>query len=142
MVSTVVFYSKHIFPTPSKMKKSRLVFSILCAVAAITGLSSCTSSIVGGELARLSSIRSPKPETFEVPILSATPNTESAEVIAIVTARAYVLDKAVTELKKQARLAGADALVEFKQERRMSVRMSVDYLQDLYFLEAKAIAFR
>jgi len=116
-----------------------IVLRLLCATAILAVFTSCASSIVSGEFSRLSSASvSPKPELFDVPVLSSLPQERSAEVIAIVTARAYILDKAIVELKRQARLAGADALIEFKQERKVSV----DYLQDLYYVEAKAIIFQ
>ena len=104
-----------------------------------TMLVGCASSIVKGEYSRLTtSSLSKKPDTFEVPILIATPVDKNVEVVALVTARAYVLDKAIAELRRQARLAGVDALIDFKQERKVSV----DYLQDLYYVEAKGVIYR
>jgi hypothetical protein len=108
--------------------------------ACLTALALCmmTGCLTKGEFARVgTTAKSPKPEGFNVPIL--TPPIERAyEVIALVTSRETKLEKAVAELNKQARLAGADALIEFKQERKFSG----DTWTDLYFLEAKAIAYR
>ena len=123
------------------MKRISLVTlaQILSLIILVGVVSSCASSIVRGEYSRLTTRKlAAKPETFDVPILLTPPADTKIEVVALVTAQAYVLDKAVTELKKQARQAGADALTDFKQERKVSI----DYLQDLYFLEAKAVIFR
>jgi uncharacterized protein YbjQ (UPF0145 family) len=47
-----------------------------------------------------------------------------------VTARAWLLDKALEAAKQEANKLGANAIVNVKYERRFSV----DFLQDLHFL--------
>lgn len=107
----------------------------VCLMAlAICLLAGCGTA---GGLIRLGPDRAPKPESFVVSILPSAPD-RAHEVVAVVSAHHYKLDKATTELKRQARLAGADALIEFKQE----CKFSGDTWGNEYFVEAKAIVFK
>jgi len=60
------------------------------------------------------------------------------EEIGLVFSRAWVFEKGLEELKNQARKLGADAVVKIKYERKMSL----DYLQDLYYFEGKAVIWK
>lgn len=55
-----------------------------------------------------------------------------------VLSRAWVLEKGIEELKKQARKLGADAIIHVRYERKFSV----DYLQDLYFITGNAVIWQ
>ena len=79
----------------------------------------------------------PKPDDFSVQIIDDKSKIKKHKIIGLATAKAYLLDVAIKDLKKEAKEAGADALIDFKYERRVSA----DYLQDLFFVEAKAILF-
>lgn len=107
------------------------------AVAAVAILMLC-GCVSNSEFMPLGGVaHQPKPKGTEVQILNDAP-AKAYDVIALVTARDATLKKAVKRLKEQGRLAGADALIEFKQERKYSG----DYWADRYFVEAKAVVFR
>ena len=65
------------------------------------------------------------------------PERPAAE-IGRVSARAWVLEKGINELKSQARKIGADAIINITYERKFSF----DYLQDLYFLNGEAVIWK
>ena len=117
---------------------------ILCAIAYFTlcpfVLSGCASSIVDGEGIRTSSdVLAPKPKNSSVEVLfSGTAPTRPSKEIGRVTARAWVLEKGIEELKNNARKLGADAVVNVRYDRRFSA----DYLQDLYFIDGAAIVWK
>jgi len=97
----------------------------------------CASSIVDGEYVRTSSsLLTPKENDAVVDIYFSDkkPERPTAE-IGRVSARAWVLEKGINELKLQARQIGADAIINITYERKLSV----DYLQDLYFLNGEAV---
>ena len=103
-------------------------------------LSGCASSIVNGEYLRTSQINyPPKQETTPVDVFLSgkSPNREAID-IGRVSARAYVLEKGMDELKTQARKLGADAITNVSYERKLSM----DYLQDLYFLDGEAVIYK
>ena len=103
-------------------------------------LAGCASSIVDGEYLRTSETNyPPKPETIpiEVFLSGKSPSRETID-IGRVSARSYVLEKGLDELKTQARRLGAEAITNVTYERKMSV----DYLQDLYFLNGDAVIYK
>ena len=116
------------------MKKLALLLAVLLA------LSGCASSIVNGEYLRTSQTNyPPKPEASNVDIfLSGKSPSEDVIDIGKVSARAYVLEKGMDELKLQARKIGAEAITNVSYERKMSI----DYLQDLYFLNGDAVIYK
>lgn len=97
----------------------------------------CASSIVTGEGVRTSlTVLKSKGSDSEVSIFMIDSNIDSPyEEIGLVFSRAWVFEKGLEELKNQARKLGADAVVKVKYERKVSV----DYLQDLYHFEGKAV---
>ena len=103
-------------------------------------MTGCASSIVDGEYLRTSQINySPKQETTPIDVFLSdkSPNRELID-IGRVSARAYVLEKGMDELKTQARKLGADVITNVIYERKLSV----DYLQDLYFLDGNAVIYK
>lgn len=100
----------------------------------------CASSIVDGEGIRTTTeVLAPKPKDSAVEVFfSGSVLTRSQKEIGRVSARAYVLEKGVEELKNNARRLGADAVVNVRYERRFSA----DYLQDLYFITGEAIVWK
>jgi hypothetical protein len=106
-------------------------------VIVLSVLLGCASSIVEGEHIRTSSISLPSkpPEAaIEIYFADSSPHREYSKV-GKVSSRAYVLEKGIEELKEQARLVGADAVVDVNYERRMSA----DYFLDLFFITGNAI---
>ena len=102
-------------------------------------LTSCASSIVNGEFTRTSNEKySPKDQSaiIEIYMEGKVPDRKTKD-IGMVTSRAWVLEKGMNELKRQARIIGADAVVNIKYDRKFSV----DYLQDLYYLNGQAIVW-
>ncbi|MDP3028210.1 MAG: hypothetical protein Q8O04_01670 [Deltaproteobacteria bacterium] len=113
---------------------------ILAVLLSCCFLLSCASSIVDGERIRtLNSILKPKPEdaVIEIYFLGKSPDRPAIEV-GRVSARAWVLEKGINELKVHARELGADAVTNIRYERRFSM----DYLQDLYFLDGDAVVWK
>ena len=100
----------------------------------------CASSIVDGEYIRTSSSPSAPKESdavIDIYFSDKKPTRPVAE-IGRVSARAWVLEKGINELKLQARKIGADAIINITYERKFSV----DYLQDLYFLNGEAVILK
>jgi hypothetical protein len=92
----------------------------------------CASSIVEGEHIKTSTtyLAPKKPNAIiEIYFPGKHPVRKWHEVGKIVS-RAYVLEKGVEQLKQEARKLGADAVINVRYERKLSV----DYLQDLYFI--------
>ena len=107
----------------------------------ITGLCGCASSIVTGEYIKTGSLKSSKTvvNEEEIGIYFANQNVNRKyREVGRVLSRSYVLEKRLKELKKQAVKLGANAIISVKYERKFSV----DYLQDLYFLEGIAIVWK
>ena len=100
----------------------------------------CASAIVDGEHIKTSSnTLTPKEKDAVIDIyLSDKKPERPAKEVGRVSARAWVLEKGINELKIQARKIGADAIVNITYERRFSV----DYLQDLYFLNGEAVIWK
>ena len=99
----------------------------------------CASSINDSQFTSFTDSEfTPKAKEFSVPIIDDKSSIDGYEVIGLATAKAYLLEVAIKDLKKESRQAGADALIDFKYEQKMSV----DYLQDLFFVEAKAIIYK
>lgn len=99
----------------------------------------CASSIVEGEHIRTSTPHlAPKPPgaTIEIFFYDNPPSQKWRKVGKIVS-RAYVLEKGIERLKKEARKLGADAAINVRYERKLSV----DYLQDLYFITGDGIVW-
>jgi len=114
---------------------------VACAYLALYSLlTGCASSIVDGEAIRTSSeILAPKPEGSLIEVFfSGTSTPRPSKEIGRVSARAWVLEKGIEELKDDARTLGADAVVNIRYERRFSA----DYLQDLYFIDGEAIVWK
>lgn len=108
----------------------------LCMLALLLG---CASSIVDGEYLRTSPTHyPPKPESAFVEVFLSGKSVNRKTVdIGRVNARAYVLEKGIDELREQAKLLGADAITNVSYERKFSM----DYLQDLYFIEGDAVIY-
>lgn len=100
----------------------------------------CASSIVDGEYIRTSNnTHKPKEKDAVIEIyLSGKKPERPVSDIGRVSARAWVLEKGINELKIQARELGADAIINITYDRRFSV----DYLQDLYFLDGDAVIWK
>lgn len=114
------------------LRSSLLTLSLL----ALTG---CASSIVDGEGVRTSTVAYPavtNSETVEVYFVDNRPAMQYVEV-GRVTARAWLLEKGFAALKQEAAKLGATAIVDVKYERRFSV----EYLQDLYFINGTAVVW-
>jgi hypothetical protein len=117
----------------------KMVYSILIVLFSVLMLS-CASLIVDGESIRTSkSIHDPKSKDVDIEIYLSGKNPDRpVSEIGRVSARAWVLEKGINELKVQARELGADAVTNIRYERKFSV----DYLQDLYFLDGEAIVWK
>ena len=100
----------------------------------------CASAIVDGEHIKTSSnTLTPKEKDAVIDIYLSDKKPERlVKEVGRVSARAWVLEKGINELKIQARKIGADAIVNITYERRFSV----DYLQDLYFLNGEAVIWK
>ena len=103
-------------------------------------MTGCASSIVDGESARTSGMTfPPKGTNFPVELLFLDSTIQRKYIrIGKVFSKAYVFNKGIEELKNQARKLGAEAVINVKHNRKMSV----DYLQDLYFIEGDAIVWK
>jgi hypothetical protein len=114
--------------------------SVRLTIALVATLTGCASGIVQGDSVRLSPSQLPsRPDTAPIEIvLAGLQAPQPYEVIGKVSCRAWLLEKGFEEAKRQARLLGADALVNVRHERRFSA----DYLQDLYFIEADAVVWK
>ena len=100
----------------------------------------CASSIVDGEYIKTSSnmlIPKQNNDVIDLYFADKKPERPTAE-IGRVSARAWVLEKGINELKSQARKIGADAIINITYERKFSV----DYFQDLYFLNGEAVIWK
>ena len=106
-------------------------------IATIVG---CTSTIVDSQSIKTSAnIFPPKGENSPVEIVFLNqPLTRQFAEVGKVTSRAWVLEKGVTALKSEARKLGADAVINVKYERKMSI----DYGQDLFIIEGDAVIWR
>lgn len=102
---------------------------------ALLAISGCASAILDGEHARTGPVLTPLPPTSNVEmVMKGEPPPKSYREAGQVTSRAYVLDKAFEECRRQARALRANAVVEVSYERRFST----DYLQDIYFVKGTA----
>lgn len=102
-------------------------------------ISCCASAIVDGEHVRTSSTTHPaKAESAPVDLFfdNEAPDKNAVET-GRVSARAYVLDKGLEEVRKQVRELGGDAATGLAYERKFSA----DYLQDLCFIDGKAVKY-
>ncbi|MDP1691369.1 MAG: hypothetical protein Q8L49_05340 [Burkholderiaceae bacterium] len=118
----------------------KILVASACLALSSFILLGCASSIVDGEGIRTSSeVLAPKPKDSPIEIFfSGNAPTRPGKEIGRVSARAWVLEKGVEELKNNARELGADAVVNVRYERRFSA----DYLQDLYFIDGEAIVWQ
>jgi len=117
----------------------KITASVIIVFASII-LLSCASSIIDGEYIRTSSESYPPKErdvAIDVYLSGNSPDHETID-LGRVTARAWKLEKGMNELKKQARELGADAITNIIYERRFSV----DYLQDIYFIDGDAVVWK
>ena len=115
-----------------------LEVSIFCLLFGF--LSGCASSIVdGGHICTSSTTISAKaPDApIDVYFSDKAPTRKTTEAGRVLS-RAWVLEKGIDELKKQARKLGADAVTNVRYERKFSV----DYLQDLYFITGDAVIWQ
>jgi hypothetical protein len=94
----------------------------LAAVAVALCVVACATT--QGNFRPLGKTYPPKPATFEVQVFQSTAPTQPFERIARVDAHfekthfvSTSLDAAIEELKKQARAAGADAIIEIDERR-------------------------
>ena len=122
------------------MKKLKNSVSFVLIVLISGFFLGCASSIVDGEYIKTSSITlTPKEKgaVIDIYFSDKKPEGPTAE-IGRVSARAWVLEKGINELKSQARKIGADAIINVTYERKFSV----DYLQDLYFISGQAVIWK
>jgi hypothetical protein len=115
-----------------------LEVSIFCLLFGF--LSGCASSIVDGEHICTSStaLSAKAPDApIDVYFSDKAPTRKTTEVGRVLS-RAWVIEKGIDELKKQARKLGADAVTNVRYERKFSV----DYLQDLYFITGDAVIWQ
>jgi hypothetical protein len=100
----------------------------------------CASSIVDGEGVRTTNtVLAPKPESAAIEVYFSGKNPERQFIeVGRVSSRAWVLNNGINSLKENARKLGADAVTNIKYERRFSV----DYLQDLYFIDGDAVVWK
>ena len=103
-------------------------------------LMGCASLIVEGEYIRTSSVvLSEKPGDYPIDIYISDDLLEKEyRIVGRVNSRAWKLEKGIDELKRQARKLGADGVIEVDYERKFSV----DYLQDLYIINGKAVVWK
>ena len=109
-------------------------------ILAIASLAGCASAIVDGDYIRTSdAVHAPKSDMAPIELFfgDARPGRDLV-VIGKLNARAYVLERGMDELRKQAREIGADAITSVIYERIFSV----DYLQDLYNITADAVMYK
>jgi len=108
-------------------------------VCMLVSLLGCASSIVDGEYLRTSPTIYPlKSDSAIVEVfLSGKSANRKTVDIGKVSARAYVLEKGIDELREQAKELGADAITNVSYERKFSM----DYLQDLYFIDGDAVIY-
>ena len=71
-------------------------------------------------------------------VMLGTALTRSHVVIGRVLSRAYVLEKGVDELRRQARKLGADGVTNVRYERKFSA----DYFLDLFYIEGDAVRWQ
>jgi hypothetical protein len=100
-------------------------------------IASCASSIVESEGIRtnVATVNSSSTNTSIAVYFADKPPSQAYEEVGWVTARAWLLDKGMEAVKQEAKKLGANAIVNVKYERRFSV----DYLQDLYFIDGTAV---
>ena len=108
-------------------------------VAVVIALAGCASSILEGEHARTGPVLTALPSTAAVELfmegkVPPTPYTEIGQV----TSRGYVLEKVLEELRNQARALGANGVIGVTYE----TKLSVEYLEDLYFSKGTAVAIQ
>jgi hypothetical protein len=102
-------------------------------------LAACASSILDGEHARTGAVLTALPDTATVELFfEGKTQPASYSDVGQVTSRAFVLEKALEELKRQARALGASGVIGVTYERKFSV----DYLQDLYFAKGTAVVIK
>lgn len=118
-----------------KLVRNYLIFFLVGCV-----FLGCASWIVEGEGIRTSGeVIPPKPKDAEIEIYFSGKNPKrGVEEIGRVSARAWVLEKGVNALRENALQLGADAILNVKYERRFSV----DYLQDLYYIDGEAVVWK
>ncbi len=99
----------------------------------------CASSIVEGEYIRTTTpyLEPKTPDTIIGIHFSDNPPTRKWRKIGKVISRAYILEKGIERLRQEARKLGADAIINVKYERELSV----DYLQDLYFITGDGVVW-
>jgi hypothetical protein len=115
------------------------LFRVLSIASTVIFLASCSSSIVSSEAIRTSSAVSQQSlpnKPIDIYFVDTAPPRSSTEV-GRVSARAWLLEKGVEAIKQEARILGADAVINVKYERRFSA----DYLQDLYFIDGTAVVW-
>ena len=125
-----------VIPTCMKFPDRSLILGLLASAVA----SGCTSAIVDSQSIKTSANTfPPKGENSPIEIVfSNQPLTRQFAEVGNVTSRAWVLEKGVNALKSEARKLGADAVVNVKYERKMSI----DYGQDLFTVEGNAVVWR
>jgi hypothetical protein len=115
------------------------IVTILILIVLLLFSLGCASSIVDGEYIRTSPTKltsKPPNANIEIYFSDKSPPYKWHEIGKIVI-RAYVLEKGIERLKQEARKLGADAVINVKYERKLSV----DYLQDLYFIIGDAVVW-
>ncbi len=99
----------------------------------------CASSIVEGEYIRTTTpyLEPKTPDTIIGIYFSDNPPTRKWRKIGKIISRAYILEKGIERLRQEARKLGADAIINVKYERELSV----DYLQDLYSITGDGVVW-
>ncbi len=100
----------------------------------------CASSIVDSQGIRLAKeILPPKSANSNIEIIfNGRSSKKKYETVGKVVSRAWVLEKGIEAVKAEARKLGADAVVNLKYERKMSI----DYGQDLFSIDGDAVVWK
>jgi len=116
----------------------RLMARILILLAVTAFISGCASWIVEGEHFKTRNDYNGeiKPDHSQIKVFfKDDPPPRKYTKVGKALSRAWAFEKGINELKKQANLLGADAVIDVTFTRKFSV----DYLQDLYLINGNAV---